>query len=340
VALATTLLGWATATASSTPAGVGILDAPELLKHRYLLLDWSAVRDQHGQRLHEHRRRGGVQRRRLLHSCSASLSVVWGGCPGPPAGHGPPRPPRDPRDRRPRARASAGPGRWWTGRTAPLRRTRLDRGRPARLPYRPRPMPRPARRSAQATCPIHRGELGLAEGYRRFDRLMAGWLRASPMSWATRRGPLRSVRGRTDVLAPDLPDLAGDDRTEHVRDVVALVAEGKQPPRRLPGLRRLVIPELIGDDLMHRQVQARPYRLPADADLVHVPIDGLRQLWCSARMRSRRSSSSAGGSAPGRCRPTAPGRMGQPIPAGRPRPSCPASRRLSWRNHEAGCCCR
>jgi hypothetical protein len=26
---------------------------------------------------------------------------------------------------------------------------------------------------------IHRGELGLGEGYRRFDRLMAGWLRAS-----------------------------------------------------------------------------------------------------------------------------------------------------------------
>jgi len=76
-----------------------------------------------------------------------------GGYAGPRAGHGPPRPPRDPRHRRPRARASADPGRRWIGRTRQFAETRLDRGRPARLPSRPRPTPRPASRSARAACP-------------------------------------------------------------------------------------------------------------------------------------------------------------------------------------------
>lgn len=72
---------------------------------------------------------------------------------------GPSRRPRttstaaDPRHRRPRARASADPGRRWIGRTRQFAETRLDRGRPARLPSRPRPTPRPASRSARAACP-------------------------------------------------------------------------------------------------------------------------------------------------------------------------------------------
>jgi hypothetical protein len=111
------------------------------------------VREQHGQRLQSTAAVAASSAGGSSNLRSTSRSVASGRVRGPS------RRPRttstaaDPRHRRPRARASADPGRRWIGRTRQFAETRLDRGRPARLPSRPRPTPRPASRSARAACP-------------------------------------------------------------------------------------------------------------------------------------------------------------------------------------------
>jgi hypothetical protein len=180
-ASATTLLGWATATASSTPAGLGILDAPELLKHRYLLLDRSAVREQHGQRLHEHRRGGGVQRRRLLQPtlnqpqrrigagtralAQATDHLDRRGSSASTAASASIRRPRSQMDRAnaPVRRNTVGP---WAARQTPI-----SAAADASSCF--------AQRSSSLPASIA-SELDLGEGYLWFDLLVAGWLRALP----------------------------------------------------------------------------------------------------------------------------------------------------------------
>jgi hypothetical protein len=112
------------------------------------------VSEQHGQRLHEHRRGGGVQRRRLLQPTLNQPQRRIGAGPRALAQA------TDHLDRRgilgiegrqrehPQTRVAGGSG-------APRQfgETRLDRGRPARLSSRPRPTPCPASRSARAAFP-------------------------------------------------------------------------------------------------------------------------------------------------------------------------------------------
>lgn len=52
------------------------------------------------------------------------------------------------------------------------------------------------------------------------------------------------------------PDLLGNGRAEHVQDLVAVIAQIEQPCRRFPCLWRVVVPQLRGDDLVHRKMQA------------------------------------------------------------------------------------
>jgi len=139
-----------------------------------------------------------------------------GGCAGPRPGHGPPRPPRDPRHRRLRARASADPGRWWIGRTAPVRRNAVG-------PWAARQAPISAAADA-SSCFAQRssslpasiaGELDLGEGYLWFDLLVAGWLRALPIPRAassSRLTPSTRVAIATLVATPPKLSLSEHDQ--------------------------------------------------------------------------------------------------------------------------------
>ena len=49
---------------------------------------------------------------------------------------------------------------------------------------------------------------------------------------------------------------------------VSLVPASIKPRRRLPHLRRRVVPQLRRDHLVHREMQPRIYRPAADIDLV------------------------------------------------------------------------
>lgn len=112
------------------------------------------VREQHGERLHEHRRGGGVQRRRLLQPTLNQPQRRIGAGPRALAQA------TDHLDRRgilgiegrerehPQTRVAGG-----SGEPRQFGETRLDRGRPARLSSRPRPAPCPASRSARAAFP-------------------------------------------------------------------------------------------------------------------------------------------------------------------------------------------
>jgi hypothetical protein len=110
------------------------------------------MHEQHGQRLHEHRR-GGAQRRRLLQPMLSQPQRRIG------AGARVLAQATDHLDRcgifgiegrereHPQTRVAGGPG-------EPRQfATRFGPWRPARLPSRPRPTPRPASRSARAACP-------------------------------------------------------------------------------------------------------------------------------------------------------------------------------------------
>ena len=69
------------------------------------------------------------------------------------------------------------------------------------------------------------------------------------------------------LVAQGLEDLAGDHRSEHVQHLVPLIAGGQKPHRGLPHLWRVVGPQLVGDDLMHGDVQDPIDRHPSDVDL-------------------------------------------------------------------------
>ncbi len=64
------------------------------------------------------------------------------------------------------------------------------------------------------------------------------------------------------------PNLLRDGSTEHVQDFVSLVPSVEKPHRRLPHLRRRLVPQLGRDDLVHREMQPRIYRPIPDIDLV------------------------------------------------------------------------
>lgn len=70
------------------------------------------------------------------------------------------------------------------------------------------------------------------------------------------------------------PHLLDHHRTEHVENLVALVPEADETLRRLPGLGRLVVPQLVGDDLVNCEVQARVHGLTPHRDLLDAVLDG------------------------------------------------------------------
>jgi len=63
-----------------------------------------------------------------------------------------------------------------------------------------------------------------------------------------------------------------------VQDLVPLVPERDQSLSSLPGLGRIVVPELVGDDLVHGEVETRADRLPSEEDLLVTPPEGSVQL--------------------------------------------------------------
>lgn len=59
---------------------------------------------------------------------------------------------------------------------------------------------------------------------------------------------------------------------------MALVSRCGQPLNRRPDLGWIVLPELVGHELVHRQVEARVHRLPAVVDLLVAILEGVGQL--------------------------------------------------------------
>jgi hypothetical protein len=58
----------------------------------------------------------------------------------------------------------------------------------------------------------------------------------------------------------------------------ALVAGGEQAARGLPDFGRIVVPELVGDQLVHCDVEARIHSLAVDQDLLFAALDRPREL--------------------------------------------------------------
>ena len=81
-----------------------------------------------------------------------------------------------------------------------------------------------------------------------------------------------------EVRVQNAPHLPRGDRAGHVQDFVALVAERGQSPGGLPDLRRVVVPELVRDDLVHGDVQPRVDRGALYDDLVVASPKGSVQL--------------------------------------------------------------
>ena len=86
---------------------------------------------------------------------------------------------------------------------------------------------------------------------------------------------LKIVRGVTGECPPNL---GGDDGTQHVQHLVALVAGSGQPLGRLPHLGWVVGPELVGDDLVHGNVQSGVHGLVSSPDFAEAGTEGLLQL--------------------------------------------------------------
>jgi hypothetical protein len=134
------------------------------------------------------------------------------------------------------------------------------------------------------------------------------------MSWATRRGPLRSVRGRTGVLAPDAPRprqrrpnrACAGRRGARSRGQAAAAPSAWAAAARHPRAdwRRSHASTGAGAGLQASRrcrPRPRPDRWPAAALVLGQDEE-------PAVVLVRRGSASS------RCRPTAPGRMGQPLP--------------------------
>jgi hypothetical protein len=185
------------------------------------------VREQHGQRLHEHRRGGGVQRRRLLQPtlnqpqrrigagtralAQATDHLDRRGSSASTAASASIRRPRSQMDRAnaPVRRNTVGP---WAARQTPI-----SAAADASSCF--------AQRSSSLPASIA-SELDLGEGYRWFDLLVAGWLRALPH-------PARRL-----ILEVDAFDACGD---RHPRG-------DSQNPEELPTRFRVLARRLVGQD--------------------------------------------------------------------------------------------
>jgi hypothetical protein len=55
-------------------------------------------------------------------------------------------------------------------------------------------------------------------------------------------------------LGKDFPEVRASDCGQHVQDLVPLVAQHLQTLRRVPDLGWIAIPQLVGHDLVHRDV--------------------------------------------------------------------------------------
>ena len=75
------------------------------------------------------------------------------------------------------------------------------------------------------------------------------------------------------LVVEDLVDVVGHDGREHVQHLVTLVTGVEQPRRRLPDLRRIVGPKLVGDDLVHGYVELGADRVALQVDLVQAGVD-------------------------------------------------------------------
>jgi hypothetical protein len=76
------------------------------------------------------------------------------------------------------------------------------------------------------------------------------------------------------VLAQGVVDVVADQAGDHVHDVVPVVTEAGEPPDGLPGLRRGVAQQLIGDDLVQHDVQPRVDWLTGH-DNLFIAIEGI-----------------------------------------------------------------
>ena len=74
------------------------------------------------------------------------------------------------------------------------------------------------------------------------------------------------------------PDLLADGASEHVQDLVPVVARVAQPHCGVPHLWWRVVPQLGGDDLVHREVQTRVHRPIATLDLAAAFFQRLLEL--------------------------------------------------------------
>ena len=79
------------------------------------------------------------------------------------------------------------------------------------------------------------------------------------------------------LVVPGSPNLLYHGTGEHVQDLVSLIAGLEQSHRGVPNLRRRVVPQLRGDDLVHRQVQAGIHRPAAELDLTAAFLERLRE---------------------------------------------------------------
>jgi hypothetical protein len=82
-------------------------------------------------------------------------------------------------------------------------------------------------------------------------------------------------------------DLAGHRTREHVQDLVAVVAGVQEPPGGLVDLGRVVVGELLRDDLVHREVQADVHRLAGDDDVLAAVGERLVELGMVGADRDR-----------------------------------------------------
>jgi hypothetical protein len=83
----------------------------------------------------------------------------------------------------------------------------------------------------------------------------------------------RLVEIRCLLIVEDLVHVIGHDGREHVQHLMPFIAGSKEPRRGLPNLRRIVGPELVSDDLVHRQVKSRVDRRTIHVDLGQAGCD-------------------------------------------------------------------
>lgn len=80
------------------------------------------------------------------------------------------------------------------------------------------------------------------------------------------------------AVVPGCPHLVRCGPHQHVQDLISLVACLEQPLRRLPDLRRSIVPELGGDDLVHREMETWVHRTVAEINFVEAFRERLLEL--------------------------------------------------------------